>query len=630
MNFPRAMNFPQDTDFASPSSPQRTNGRLVLLLAILLAAGTMVLYAPALRNGFVNFDDPDYVTRNTHVLQGVTWANLLWAFGTDNPAANWHPLTWMSHLLDVQIYGTNPEGHHFTNVLFQTLNVMLLFLLLERATRHLLRSAAVAALFAIHPLNVESVAWVTERKAVLSMFFLLLTLLAYGWYARKPGLGRYLSVVVFFALALMSKIWVVSLPFALLLLDYWPLRRLSNAEVPAEKRGFASSFLALAMEKIPLLLMAAAAGWMTLHVNRREGALAMAMPLSWRLKNSVYSYLAYLGKAIWPVRLAVFYPHPEDSLAWWKVIIAAFLLVCISGTVWHFRKRKYLLMGWLWYLGTMVPMCGIVQSGRQGMADRFMYIPMLGLFVAAVWLLGEWSSRLRLQQGIAAASFVVLVSPYAYLTREQIGYWRDSYTLFSHTLQVTSNNGIAENNLGAALMERGQMQLAEGHFEAAVRLIPTLAFAHYNFGVLLQRQNRAEQAAREYRQAIALSPKSTEAGQAHNNLGILYLASKNYTAALPELNAAIALNPNEQNSYIGRGTIELETWEYDAAVADFTRANEISPSPIACFWLGRALESRGENTRAENAYATALQLAPGMTEARTRLQALHAKAVGHP
>lgn len=630
MNFPRAMNFSEDMDLASPNSAQRTNGRLVIILAILLAAGTLLLYAPAVRNGFVNFDDPDYVTRNAHVLQGISWANLKWAFGTDNPAANWHPLTWISHLLDVQMYGTNPAGHHFTNVLFQTLNVLLLFLLLERATRLPMRSAAVAALFAIHPLNVESVAWVTERKAVLSMFFLLLTLLAYGWYVRKPGLGRYFCVTLLFVMALMSKVWVISLPFALLLLDYWPLRRFSSVDEAGGKRGFASSAFALAIEKIPLLVLAAAAGWMTLHANRTQGALAVAMPFTWRLKNAIYSYGAYLGKAIWPTRLAVFYPHPENTLAWWKVIVAALLLACISVIVWRFRERKYLLVGWLWYLGTMVPMCGIVQSGRQGMADRFMYIPMIGLFVAVVWFLGEWASRLQLHQGIVVASFVVLASPYAYLTHKQIGYWRDSYTLFSHTLQVTSNNGLAENNMGAALMERGQLQLAEGHLEAAVRLTPDLAVGHYNLGVLLQRENHPEEASREYRLTIALSPKSLEAGQAHNNLGILYLAMKNYAAALPELNAAIALNPTEQNSYIGRGAIELESWEYAAAVADFARANEISPSPIACYWLGRALESQGDKARAEKAYGAALQMAPGMTEARTRLEALVGKAAGHP
>jgi tetratricopeptide (TPR) repeat protein len=278
----------------------------------------------------------------------------------------------------------------------------------------------------------------------------------------------------------------------------------------------------------------------------------------------------------------------------------------------------------------MVPMIGIVQSGRQGMAGRFMYIPMLGLFVVAVWLLGDWASRFRLHQGIAAVSFVVLVFPYVYLTRKQISYWHDSYTLFSYTLQVTNNNGIAENNMGAALMERGQPELAQVHFESAVRLIPELASAHYNLGVLLQSRNRTEEAAREYRLAIARSADPIEAGQAHNNLGILYLGLRNYTAALLELNAAIALNPNEQNSYLGRGTIELESWNYAAAAADFERAARISPSPFACFWLGRALESQGDYPRAESAYAAALQLAPGMTEARTRLGALHDKVRGRP
>jgi protein O-mannosyl-transferase len=630
VNFPPATNIPDNLDHTSHGSGHGANGRLVLFLAILLVAGTVVLYAPAIQNGFVNFDDPDYVTRNAHVLQGISWANLKWAFGTDNPASNWHPLTWIAHMLDVQFYGTNAAGHHFTNVLLQTLDVVILFLLLAFATSYPLRSAAVAALFAVHPLNVESVAWVTELKTVLCMFFFLLTVWAYGWYVRKPGIGRYLCVFAFFALALMSKLMVVSLPFVLLLLDYWPLRKFSFAAEPTGKRGLLSSFLGLVVEKIPLLLLAAVASLITLRLHRREGALAAAMPLSWRLKNAVFSYAVYLGKAIWPSRLAVFYPHPENSLAWWKVILAALLLVGISAIVWRFREKQYLLFGWLWFLGTMVPMIGIVQSGRQGMAGRFMYIPMLGLFVAVVWLVGDWTSRFQLHRGMAAACFVLLVSPYAYLTRKQISYWHDSFTLFSYTLQVTSNNGIAENNMGAALMERGQPDLALAHFESAVRLIPDLAFAHYNLGVLLQRQNLMEQAAREYRQAIALSSAPAEAAQAHNNLGILYLTSKNYNAALPELNAAIALNPNEQNSYIGRGMIERESWNYPAAIADFARAAEISPSPLACFLLGQALEAKGDYARAENAYTAALRLAPGMAEAQTRLEALQGKAGGRP
>jgi tetratricopeptide (TPR) repeat protein len=264
------------------------------------------------------------------------------------------------------------------------------------------------------------------------------------------------------------------------------------------------------------------------------------------------------------------------------------------------------------------------------MAGRFMYIPMLGLLVAIVWLVADWASRLRVQQGVALAAFVVLVIPYVYQTRKQIGYWHDSISLFSYTLQSTDRNGIAEENMGAALVESGQPELAQTHFEAAVRLIPELASAHYNLGFLMQRQNRAEQAAREYRQAIALSSDPMEAAQAHNNLGILYLMSKNYTAALPELSAAIALNPNEQNSYIGRGTIELESWNYEAAAADFARAAEISPSPVACYWLGQALERKGDYAQAANAYSAALQLAPGLTEARNRLAALRGKGGARP
>jgi protein O-mannosyl-transferase len=626
VNFPPAGSFVFDSDGDRLSSSPRTNRRLVVLLAIVLAVGTAALYAPALKNGFVNFDDPDYVTRNSHILQGLSWPNVIWAFGTDNPAANWHPLTWISHMLDVQWYGLCPAWHHFTNVLLQTLNVVILFLLLEDATGLALPSATVATLFAVHPLNVESVAWVAERKAVLCMFFFLLALGAYGWYARKPSAARYLCVMAFFALGLMSKIMVIALPVGLLLLDYWPLRRLPDDKALGGRRPFFRGFLIVAMEKIPLLLLAAAGGWMTLYMHKKEGALTAAMPLTWRLKNVIYSYLAYLGKAFWPIRLAVFYPHPENTLPWRKVIATALVLVGMCAIVWHFRSKKYLLVGWLWFLGTMVPMIGFVQSGRQGMADRYIYIPILGLFVAVVWLLADLVTRLQWNRAVPAAFFAIVISSCALLTHRQIGYWKDSYTLFSHALEVTKNNGIAENNLGSALVEMGQPQLAEPHFEAAVRLVPTLASAHYNLAVLLQRESRLEEAAKQYGAAITNSSDVMEAAQAHNNLGILYLEAKNFVAAMGELNSAIALNPNEQNSYIGRGTIELQSWNYEAAVADFARAARIAPSPIACYWLGRALESKGDYPRAANAYVAALRLAPGMADARTRLEVLQNKS----
>jgi protein O-mannosyl-transferase len=595
---------------------------LVVVLSVLLAVGTAALYAPALKNGFVNFDDPDYVTRNAHVQLGLSWSNFFWTFNTNNEAANWHPLTWISHMLDVQFYGLQPAGHHFTNVLLQVFDVVLVFLFFRRATGHTLRSAAVAAIFAIHPLNVESVAWIAERKAVLCMFFMLLALLAYVWYAQKPGVGRYLSVMLLFALGLLAKIMVVAFPIALLLLDYWPLHRLPEPKAQGDAPSFSATFRRLTVEKIPFFVLAAAAGGMTLLVHHKEGALAATLPLSWRFRNVIYSYLAYIGKLIWPVHLAVFYPHPENSLSWRTVILAAIFLAAISAVIWHFRERRYLLMGWLWYLATMFPMVGLIQSGRQGMADRYMYIPMLGIFVAVVWLFSDWAAKLKLSRGIVTACFLLALVPYVYLTRTQISYWRDSYTLFSHTLEVTGNNGIAENNLGAALMEMGEPQRAAPHFEAAARFIPMLASAHYNLGLILQGQNRLQEAAQQYAQTIAVATDPLELAQAHNNLGIVYMTANNYPAATMELSKAIALNPMEQNSYIGRGMIEAQSWNFDAAIADFSSAARIAPTPIGYFWLGRAYEGKGDRQRAANAYMLALKLAPNMADARTRLDAL--------
>jgi len=611
-----------DSSDPSSSPAKRPDIRLVVVISILLAIATAALYAPALKNGFVNFDDPDYVTKNAHVQQGLSWANLLWAFNTNNEAANWHPLTWISHMLDVQWFGLQPAGHHFTNVLLQMFDVVLVFLFFRLATGHVLRSAAVAALFAFHPLNVESVAWIAERKAVLCMFFMLLALLAYVWYTQKPGVWRYFSVMLLFALGLMAKIMVIALPVVLLLLDFWPLSRLPDVKPQDHAPSFLATFRRLTIEKIPLFLLAAAAGAMTLLVHRKEGALATTLPFTWRFKNVVYSYLAYICKLIWPSHLAVFYPHPENSLSWRTVILAELVLAAITAVAWRLRQRRYLLMGWLWYLVTIFPMIGLVQSGRQGMADRYMYIPMLGLFLAVVWLFADWAAKLKLNQGIVAAGFLLILVPYVLVARMQIGYWRDSFTLFSHTLEVTKNNGIAENNLGAALMEMGEPQRAAPHFEAATLFIPTLASAHYNLGLILQRQNRLQEAAQQYVQTVSVATDPLELAQAHNNLGIVYMTANNYPAATMELSKAIALNPMEQNSYIGRGMIEVQSWNFDAAIADFSVAARIAQSPTAYVWLGRAYEGKGDRQRAANAYVIALKLAPNMVEARTRLDAL--------
>jgi Tfp pilus assembly protein PilF len=610
---------------AQPDFPGRTqpkDWRLVIFLGVLLALGTAAIYALAMRNGFVNLDDPEYVTRNPHVLSGLTWADVRWALGSSYPSSNWHPLTWISHMLDVQLYGSNSAGHHFTSVLLHIFGVVLLFLLIELATGRALRSAAVAALFAVQPLNVEAVAWISERKSVLCVFFFLLAIGAYGWYAKKPGVGRYLCVVLFFGLGITAKVMVIPFPFALLLLDYWPLGRLPGTDAQGKPRAFFPALSKLVIEKIPLFMMAAVGGAVTVYVHSREHALTATMPFSWRFKNAIFSYLAYLGKAIWPARLAPYYPHPENTLTWTTVALAALTLVAISLLVWRFRERKYLMMGWLWYLGTMLPMIGFIQTGRQGMADRFMHIPMMGLLFAVVWLIADLASENHLQKEIPIALFLLALAPFAAVTVKQISYWHDSYTLFAHTLEVTKNNGFAENDFGVALMERGEPQLAAQHFVAAVRLSPDLASPHYNVAVLLQKQNRLDDAEHEYREALALSSDEVEIEQSHNNLGILYLGEGKYAAAVTELSAAIAIDPKAQNSYIGRGTAEMQMTNVDEAIADFGKAARIAPSPVALFRLGQALETKGENRQAANAYAAALQLAPSMAEARARLDAL--------
>jgi tetratricopeptide (TPR) repeat protein len=366
---------------------------------------------------------------------------------------------------------------------------------------------------------------------------------------------------------------------------------------------------------------------MTLYAQRAGGALGSTglLPLQLRIKNAVYSYLAYIVKGIWPLNLAVFYPHPENSLKLWKVAGAAAVLLVITGVVWHYRERRYLLTGWLWYVVTLVPVIGIVQVGRQGMADRYAYIPFLGLFVIGVWLAAELASHLRLSKSVVTAITLIALSGYAYVSHIQIGYWRNSYTLFSHALQVTRGNGIAEDNMGVALVEMGRPDLAMEHFEAAIHLMPQLSTAHYNFATLLHQQNRLEQAVTQYKLALAYTGDPVEAARAHNNLGAALSQLGQPAMALSEFSAAIQLNPNENNSFLGRGLIEYQAGNLAAARDDISRAVQIAPSPLSLCWLGRVLEDEGELKSAANAYEAALRIAPNMSDARIRLDALRLK-----
>jgi tetratricopeptide (TPR) repeat protein len=579
------------------------------LIGLLLFLGTLALYYPVLRNGFVNYDDPAYVTANWHVQQGLTSSSLKWAFSS-NAEANWHPLTWISHMLDVQLFGLRPEGHHAQSILWHALNVVLLFLLLARATGFVGRSAVVAGLFAVHPLNVESVAWVAERKTVLCTFFFLLALAAYGWYVKRPRVSRYLLVALLFALALMAKPMAITLPFALLLLDFWPLQRFP--ESPLSR---------LVLEKIPLLALSAASAAITLYAQRAGGAVGstVLLPPAVRVKNALYSYLIYMEKAVWPSRLAVFYPHPEDSLALWKVLAAAVFLIAITAVFWYFRERRYLLAAWLWFLGTLAPMIGIVQVGRQAWADRYAYIPLWGLFVIGVWLASEAAARISLSRGAQVAIAAAVLLGYSAATDIQIEYWRDSHSLFAHALQVTDANPIAEGNLGSALMDMGRSDLALQHLERAIQLMPTLATAHYNLGTLLQHQNELDRAQREYQLALQYALDERQAAQTHNNLGVLFDQRGRRDQAVAEFTQAIALNPHEQNSLISRGLIEREEGKLDAALQDFGRASEVAPTPLAFYWQGRVLEEKGQFAGAADAYRSALKLKPNFGDTQARL-----------
>ena len=582
------------------------------LLGLLLFFGTVALYVPALKNGFVNYDDPAYVTQNPQVAEGLTARSLAWAFAS-TAEANWHPLTWISHMLDVQAFGMSPEGHHAQSVFWHAVNVVLLFLLLTKATGFAGRSAVVAALFAAHPLNVESVAWIAERKTVLCTFFFLLALGAYGWYAKRPRAGRYLLVAIVFALALIAKPMAITLPFALLLIDFWPLQRFP-----------ATSFERLSIEKIPLFLLSVGSAVITVYAQRAGGAVGsdQLLPLPIRCKNAIFSYWIYLQKAVWPSRLAVFYPHPEASLELWKVVAAAVVLIGITALFWRLRQRRYLMVGWLWFLGTLVPVIGIVQVGRQAWADRYAYIPLWGLFVIAVWLASAAANRFSLSRAaqVAVASAVLLACSVA--THIQIGYWRNSYALFTHAIEVTQANPIAEGNLGSALMEMGRPDLAQAHLERAIQLMPTLAAAHYNLGMLWHRENELEKAAAEYQLAARYASDQREAPQSHNNLGVLLSQTGRKDEAAAQFTQAISANPQEQNSLIGRGMIEYDSGRLDAALQDFAQAAQVAPSALADYWQGRVLQDKGELVAAVVEYRAALKIAPEFADAQVRLQSL--------
>jgi Tfp pilus assembly protein PilF len=565
-----------------------TGAKQTFLICLFLAAITLMAFHQVGTHGFINLDDNVYITKNFHIQSGITMEGLRWAF-TAGYAGNWHPLTWISHMLDIQFFGLNPKWHHLTNLLFHAANVLLLFTVLHRMTKALWQSAFVAALFALHPLHVESVAWVAERKDVLSTFFWMLTLIAYQYYAKRPHFKSYLVVIALFFLGLTAKPMVASLPFVLLLLDYWPLERFGGSESiramgagasgsspvrkdkgkrgkgtpafsgdrgrPANSKFGWTTIRPLVLEKIPLFALAALSCVVTYIVQKKGGAFAPSeiYTPTIRIENALVSYILYIAKTIWPNKLAVFYPHP-GSLPLWQVLGAFVLVVATTAAVFGTARRfPYLPVGWLWFTGTLVPVIGIVQVGGQALADRYMYIPSIGLFVMIAWGIAEFFRKQTKAREVLAVLAAVSLLCLFLLTWKQDGYWRDNVSLFDHALDVTENNFAIYNNRGGVYEELGNHKQAIADFDRAIGINPNSAPAFNNRGNAWYSLGNYTQAVEDFTRAIQISPGYAEA---YNNRGIVYSSMDNYIRAIEDFDRAIEIKPEYAKAYYCRGTLQ--------------------------------------------------------------------------
>jgi protein O-mannosyl-transferase len=600
-----------------PADSARRQSRQWFIYLMLLAA-TLAVYSQVRSYDFVNYDDREYVSENARVRAGLTPDGAAWAM-TSTFEGNWFPLTWLSHMLDCQVFGLDGGLHHLTNVLLHILSTLLLFAWLHRMTGAAWRSAAVAFLFALHPLHVESVAWVTERKDALSAFFWFLTLWAYVRYARKPGTARYLPVLAFFCLGLMSKSMVITLPFILLLLDFWPLRRIWAAEAAASVKGkpkaapmnHAKARLGtILLEKVPFFALSAGIAVITFIAQGKGGAVASLarIPFGRRVANALISYMIYLLQMFWPARLAVFYPLPS-TIPVWQVIAALLALLGITAMVLRWLHRfPYLTVGWFWYLGTLVPVIGLVQVGMQAHADRYAYLPLVGIFMMLAWGLAEWVERrpqIRIAvAGISAAACLAL----AVLTWRQIRSWQDSRTLFQHAIEVTANNHVAHNGLGVALREQNRVNEAAAHFVEAIRMQPGYPEAHANLGDAYLLLGRIEDAAKELTEAIRLNPDSPEACI---SLGIAYSKLGKVNESIAALAAAVKRYPDAADAHYNLGRVYVDAGRIQEATAEFYQAARLQPENAEAHYnLGSALASQGNMEAAVAEFARAVQLKP--------------------
>ncbi len=624
-----------------PTSASRwlpgANGKGKLVgLCFLLSVLVSLAFFPALHNDFIGYDDTVYVTDNVQVQKGLSLESINWAFRSIE-ASNWHPLTWLSHMADYQAYGPKPWGHHLTSELFHLANTLLIFLVFRRTTAATWCSFMVAALFGLHPLRVESVAWVAERKDVLSPFFDLLSLGAYVRYARhklspvsaNPRGSQLLSLdyalaIVLFALALMSKSMLVTLPFVLLLLDYWPLQRFqpstANPQLSTPRQPSTFDFRLiwrLVREKIPFFVLAAAASVVTFLVQSHTGAMVTGLPVLVRLENALVSYCRYLGKLCWPVDLSVFYPHPGG----WPlqtVLLSGVILVGVSSLAFARRRQcPYLLLGWLWFLGALVPVIGLVQVGVQSLADRYTYFPMIGILVLLVWGAWDLTRCSRYQPLILSAAGTATIACCLALTRAQILHWKDGETLFRHATAVTASNCIAHNNLAVALEQKGLWDEAITHYREAIRLKPGYAEARNGLGLVLEKTGRSDEAISQLQEALRLQPALAEA---HNGLGAALAKQGHLDEAVRYLQEALRLRPGLAEAHFNLGVVLGTQGRLDEAIQQYQETLKLKPDDAEAHnFLGGALANKGRFDEAIRHFQNALRLRPGYAEARENL-----------
>jgi protein O-mannosyl-transferase len=586
-----------------------------------------MLYHPVGHHPFLNYDDNRYVIENTHVTSGLSWEGLKWAF-TSYDESNWHPLTWLSHMLDCELFHLNPAGHHYTNLFLHIGNVVTLFWVLQQATGCRGRSLMVAALFALHPINVESVAWIAERKNLLSMLFFLLSLGAYRWYVLGSSWKRYATVCCLFALASMAKPQAITLPFVLLLWDYWPLERVAlpgahSVEAHAGEKRFSR----LVLEKLPLLGISAASGALTLKAQMSGDAFGSLTryAFSIRVENAVVSYVRYLEKAVWPSHLALAYPHPLASLSAWQVVGSLLVLSAITGLVVRAKHRRYGLVGWLWFLGTLVPMLGLVQVGTQAMADRYAYLPLVGCFLVFCWAVADGAQELQVPWTVVIAGSAVVLLASVAVSRRQIDYWGDNEKLWSHVLDVTGDNFVAEDGLGGLLLEQGRLEEAMPHFRAAAALHPSDPISNFNLGFYEQEHGDLPGALAQYHKVLSLTKDARMDDDAYINMGFIYSALGDLDHARDSFQAAARLLPRRGLAWIGLGVVAQKSGNLGRALQSYSRAIEIQPSDVGYVLLARLFEQGGHHQQAGSALEAAKLLSPNLEEARKTADSLLAQ-----